>query len=329
MGKALEDDQAFWGHDTWDEDALDNESFHDSDEDGDLRRDQFDSDFDDSESEESDAAGEAAGAQAERDLMEEDRRHSRIQKKRQRQSSYVDITRQAKELLKGKKKKTGKRPVGDGVNAGIVLKVPGSTPVPSVAISRPPVTKAADARTEVHMDVAARAKPGTLASTRTRRSTSIVRTGHSSDSVSRVSTVDAKESSLSVGRSERPRLTQQQMLIEAANSTEPDNQRWILARKRNKDSQDVSETGSRHQQPHKIVLERMVSRRGALTTITFPEMDHIPEIFEYRSEKPAPSRPLSCAVTGDPARYKDPLTGLGYSTVDAFREIRRRHASQS
>ena len=172
MGKALEDDQAFWGHDTWDDDALDNESFHDSDEDGDLRRDQFDSDFDDSESEESDAAGEAAGAQAERDLTEEDRRQSKIQKKRQRQSTCVAITRQAKELLKGKKKKTGNRPVGDGVNAGIVLKVPGSTPVPSVAISRPPVTKAADARTEVHSDIAAQAKPGTLASSRTRRSTS-------------------------------------------------------------------------------------------------------------------------------------------------------------
>lgn len=35
-------------------------------------------------------------------------------------------------------------------------------------------------------------------------------------------------------------------------------------------------------------------------------------------------RPATCAVTGKPARYRDPLTGRGYHDVAAFKELRRR-----
>ena len=39
---------------------------------------------------------------------------------------------------------------------------------------------------------------------------------------------------------------------------------------------------------------------------------------------PAPPPPALCAVTGAPARYRDPATGLPYATLDAFKELRRR-----
>ena len=39
---------------------------------------------------------------------------------------------------------------------------------------------------------------------------------------------------------------------------------------------------------------------------------------------PRAPRPATCAVTGKPARYRDPLTGQGYHDVAAFKELRRR-----
>ena len=38
--------------------------------------------------------------------------------------------------------------------------------------------------------------------------------------------------------------------------------------------------------------------------------------------------PATCAVTGAPARYRDPATGLGYASASALAEIRRRHGKE-
>ena len=35
-----------------------------------------------------------------------------------------------------------------------------------------------------------------------------------------------------------------------------------------------------------------------------------------------------CSISGLPAKYKDPVTGLGYANVAAFKELRRLHAGQ-
>lgn len=39
---------------------------------------------------------------------------------------------------------------------------------------------------------------------------------------------------------------------------------------------------------------------------------------------PPPAPRLLCAVTGQPARYRDPHTGLPYASLDAYRELQRR-----
>lgn len=32
-----------------------------------------------------------------------------------------------------------------------------------------------------------------------------------------------------------------------------------------------------------------------------------------------------CCVTGQPAKYRDPVTGLPYATIDAFKQLRQRY----
>ena len=44
-----------------------------------------------------------------------------------------------------------------------------------------------------------------------------------------------------------------------------------------------------------------------------------------RQPKPTPHVPSVCAITGLPAKYKDPLTGQPYATIEAFKELRLRH----
>ena len=42
---------------------------------------------------------------------------------------------------------------------------------------------------------------------------------------------------------------------------------------------------------------------------------------------PADPEPTKCVITGLPAKYKDPLTGQPYATIQAFKEIRKQHAA--
>jgi hypothetical protein len=118
---------------------------------------------------------------------------------------------------------------------------------------------------------------------------------------------------------------------------------------------DANASALRNQQKGKIV-QRFHSRRGCLITLTFPEMDAVPEILTRR---PQPQRqqqqqqqqeqqessttssssptdpssqeqsqhegPLRCVITGKPAKYKDPLTKFPYYNLEAFKELRRRH----
>ena len=58
------------------------------------------------------------------------------------------------------------------------------------------------------------------------------------------------------------------------------------------------------------------------TTIEVRNMSMPGEL--QRRLAPAPAPPEVCAVTGQPARYRDPATGLPYATLEAFKELRRR-----
>jgi vacuolar protein sorting-associated protein 72 len=335
-GQEAEDDAAFWGHETWHEDS-DNESFHSSDEDSEIKKDVFDSDFDESESdrEEEDAA---AGD-------EEDKEIARVDKKRKEsKSSYSDVV--VGKMARGKRMKGVKRIIGDGLNAGIVLNVPSVTP--SVAAPFPLITSSTVVPTSSSTQtVAPPAKPArkvTLASTRPRRADqlptssnrtrtarvdSTAATGYASSTAQPLLTTSSSSSSPQNNnkKKKRHRHTQEELLLEAAHETEGENIRWLLARKRYQEEQKDNEgrMEGRGRGPVGKLIMQYTSRKGYLNTITFPEMDHVPEILTRRDSQAAKyPKPTYCVITGLKACYKDPLTGLGYHDLAAFKELRRR-----
>lgn len=44
-----------------------------------------------------------------------------------------------------------------------------------------------------------------------------------------------------------------------------------------------------------------------------------------RQDAPTAPKPNVCVITGQPAKYKDPLTGMPYATIEAFKEVRKRY----
>ena len=167
--------------------------------------------------------------------------------------------------------------------------------------------------------------------------------GNTSDSTSRAA--------------KRKKFAQEELLLEAVHETEPENQRWLHGRKRVLDQHNQSKDPNllRDQHRGKKVIQKFHSRRGCLITLTFPEMDAVPEILTRRhestkqpqqkipplngDEKKESAGALSlttsqeqqrqsstlCVITGKTGKYKDPLTELPYHDLAAFRELRRRH----
>ena len=315
VGEAQEADDAFWGHDTWEENDSGNDSFHESDEDSEVRKDQFDSDFNESEDDVSDAEA-AAGRAEEADLAKEEKSNNR--------KKTFDVAKAGRELLQKKKgakgRMKGQRIFGDGVNAGLVLNMPPQglgteAPLPprtKVAPIIPPPTKT----TKV-----------TLASTRMRRnrSKSLRATTQVKSAMEPLSTKPSKKG-LSTKKSRIVHWTQEQLLLEAATVTEPENNRWLLSRKRLHDQAEAVLKLHESQQKNGTVLSKYRSRRGMLTTLTFSEMDAVPEVLVQKPNKgPLPRpRPVYCVITGQRAKYKCPKTHKGYYDLAAFTELRRR-----
>lgn len=59
------------------------------------------------------------------------------------------------------------------------------------------------------------------------------------------------------------------------------------------------------------------------------QVDLMPEILQGYDEAPAPPQKPVCAITGAPAKYRDPRTGLPYATIEAFRQIRAKAARRN
>ena len=421
--KMAEEDDAFWSHETWADDNSGNESFHESDEDSALQKDVFDSDFNDSESDNEDdevAAGEAE----ERELRKNER------------ASKSNSYKQPGTKFGGHKRRRGfpggvKRTMGEGFNAGIVLNLPPesydsllysasieasrnaliplaqtqqsislrSTAAVAVASAADTKTTSTDNNFLAQLTIApppiatlpstgaliikakAKTKPvpvrkqtrSSKASLRERRSTHGVRKLRGRrDSMSTATTTTQKVSarskasngnaSDSTRAAKRKKYAQEELLLEAVHETEPGNQRWLHSRKRVQDQHnrdmDSNANGLRDRHRGKKIIQKFHSRRGCLITLTFPEMDAVPEILtrRHKSTKQVPQQhnpprlgekletsqpsPLTispilqqqqqqqfsrCVITGKIGKYKDPLTKHPYHDLKAFRELRRRH----
>mmetsp|Transcript_17796 Transcript_17796/g.48401 ORF Transcript_17796/g.48401 Transcript_17796/m.48401 type:complete len:495 (-) Transcript_17796:42-1526(-) len=424
VGKAAEEDQAFWGHDTWVEEGSDNDSFRESDEESEQRVDTFDSDFDDSE-DDNEQQEMADGSQADKELEREEK--SRRGKSKRgggggsSKSKLQGIAKAARDLARGGGGGAGGpliggpgRIMGDGDNAGIVLNVPavhrpisvvaaaaaaaptaaimttgfvapgilvvpamGSFPPPvpvrsAAAVGRPNKTAAAATATR-HVRRATqqskyssryRAARNTVADNNNNNNSSNnnATSGGGAGSNSSSSSAVGKTTSMPMEvtmcssaaaattstapaspkrkltaaerageKRKRHRIdfTQEELLLEAVHTTSPENERWLLGRKRAAEELETNEQTQQGNRTHghgdKKLVERFSSKRGMLNVMSFFEMDHVPQMLLNNNNNKSikKKKPAVCAITGQPARYRDPKSGLPYADKEAYAELRK------
>ena len=111
-------------------------------------------------------------------------------------------------------------------------------------------------------------------------------------------------------------LTQEE-LLRAASYTEMENKRKLEVMLQ---FQVDKRARAAPKAPYSGPLVRYHSSKKYGTLYTFTEVSEVPSVI---NSKPIayPKRPV-CAVTGMPAKYRDPKTGLYYSNLEAFRSIR-------
>lgn len=341
VGKALENDDAFWSHSTWMEDedkrkhrenkkddddtsseiSSADESFDLDEEPEESRVDVFDSDFDESEDEESE------GSDNEQAVLREEKQSKRAATKKKIAKLSV-FSRKRKASVINKKKL-----MGSEHNAGLVLKLPGDTgdsSVKKVALAIPPVTTSIPIN--LKQNIVAPAKPTkglpTLAATRARR-------GAKSQYQRATTTTPTKTvdtTSITKKKSAKRKFTQEELLIESIHETEPANERWLLGRRRvealsDLDAKKKAERMGNGSRDVKVVM-KYHSLKGCLNTLTFPDMDHVPAMFRRKTDTSVKDKKKNsgiCIITGKKARYRDPLTGESYHDLDAFRELGRRY----
>jgi len=346
VGEALDQDEQFWGHDTWNEedDEISDGSYDVADERREDTVDHFDSDFNESE-ESSD----------EEEVQAEEEEKVGTKRKAYREPTRSSAT--AKKMYK--KDKHGVRRhvmAGKGINAGLVLgkgmPPPKQKPVPQQQEPQPV------AQTKVKRRTASTA-PIIAPSSRTLRAKTVVKSFEAQSKRASTATQAKSATQSKKGSSKKQRhrrhFTQEELLVECASVTEPENERWIMSRKREQAQIDAHHAalnaGNRRGNTYQM---RFHSRRGCFNTLTFPSVDLMPEILKNakkhirvqqqeasvkvldntsitatkgnNKKKKKTSQPPSraCVITGKAGRYRDPKTNMRYHDVAAFKELRRR-----
>jgi len=335
IGKAQEDDNEFWTKSIWNEDkdgeiSSDDGSYNVDDEVEENCVDVFDSDFNDSESD-SDAENGI-------DAKSERNRNHNVKPK---------LLQSSRHLLRRKKGKRSNA-TGIGDNAGIILSMPvlpaevqstethGTTLFPSDTTLGPATrtvnnvdTKVTTTKHELLSNgkiMSRRNTPSDILLQRSLRKATKVKTSEAHQNHI-VAEKDSQKRARVLAQAKRKanhkrKFTQEELLVEAAVDTEPQNERWILGRKR---VQALSEEKKRIECVKKDsrVALKYHSRKGCFNTITFTDMDFLPSLVKNNVVKK--SCVEYCIITGKKARYRDSLTGKGYHDKEAFKELRRRH----
>jgi len=348
VGKAVEEDETFWNHSTWGNEKTSNgedsdNSFHESDEDEENRVDTFDSDFNDSESEEEEGSGGKKGKD-QIGIEEEDlRRQEKMEQSRKRRGTYREpnaCTKKKTKLSVGRGLVSKKRNVsvrkralkGEGVNAGLVLNFPGAEPLPRVAALKVVPVRHRGLASVRQINRKSTVALPKIGAKRSLRASTITTTMQANEARRQAAVTVA--SSTSNKTKKQKIFTQEELILEALQVTEADNERWILSRKRVLDEENTrselkKKLACQNSSKGKIIC-KMNSRRGCYNTITFPEMDLVPGIFtrsqvtDNITSKVERKKTNLCVVTGKIARYRDPKTMKGYNDLSAFKELRRR-----
>lgn len=343
VGKSFENDNTFWSHSTWNEEKSnkpsdDNDADISSDdgsfniEDEEPAKDAFDSDFNDSES---DSDEEISSNQ--NDIEELDRtskarnRYNEPKYMSKKRSGANDASKRKSGIRKrGSKGRIGE---GDGDNAGLVLNFAGFTNASTSTVHQRNKKKGMEEN--ISHETIPKPQPSTIDSEKTKRpiSSSVSLSGANKNLARIRSLKSSSPRSLdqkpAVGKNNKL-FSQEELLVEAANITEAENERWLLGRKRlqkqnalhEKLKKSLNGTGSTTK-----VVEKFHSRRGFFNTLTFTNMDSVPVILRKKQtfkEYPSNREKKICIITGNPAQYRDPKTNKYYSDLAAFKELRRR-----
>ena len=117
-------------------------------------------------------------------------------------------------------------------------------------------------------------------------------------------------------------MTQAQ-LLEVASHTELDNKRKLEVMLQ---MQFDKRARSAPKAPYAGPVVRFHSSLHGGTTYTFTEVNAVPAVINSKP-RPYPKKKL-CAITGLPAKYRDPLTGKYYANLEAFKAIRAETSRQ-
>ena len=358
-------------------------SYRMSEDDSAAGVDQFDSDFDESETDDDDEDGEG---DEEKELRAEERREKASKRKKNQRLGMPSLkSTRGRELVKGKKtpgKMTKRGPLGEGWNQGLVLNWPPpaigvgtkqlgvtsnssqiqSTIPPSMSQTIPqqhtsqsvPLPTSTGSATQIAM------KPNLPIPTSQTLPLPKPKAKRGPKPKRQTATQLKQEATAERKKINRHNITQEEMILESIKSTEIDNVKWLSSRKRSKEEAAQLEKATvarksslNSQKP----VSRFHSRRGCNNTITFMDMDQLPEIL---TRKQAVARPVTstrsigssspkrrrmnsttsetepsptetttkpekkCFITGNVAKYRDPKTKHYYHDKDAFKELRRR-----
>ena len=90
---------------------------------------------------------------------------------------------------------------------------------------------------------------------------------------------------------------------------------------------DDDGSGSQSESP-KLKNKETVEQKCSRNFIIFTDPKTFPGNYFANSKVSTPQKAY-CPVTGLPAKYKDPITGLPYATAQAFRYIREHYSKQT
>jgi hypothetical protein len=347
VGQALQDDAAFWAHDTW---AEDSESYSEE-----SVADEFDSDFDSNDSDDDVSDDENAQVAADED--------EQIDAKRQKRTAAGVYLDSAAAVIRNKKKQKGTSIAGAGFNKGIKLNVPQPPghlfqPNRNQLTSQVPTPMTATPQQNTSGTGAVVQFPTEITSTQQQQQSTSIKTEPTKSSSPAKPTLSATTRAAAGARRNRrtraaisnepskttrrhqeqqqrattpkqkQHYSQEQLLLEAATVTEGENAKWLLARKRLQETLDkeYKSTLLTVSAGTKLVSS-FVSRRGQLNTITFHESVPFLHIKSKPTQTENTAAPV-CIITGLPAKYRDPVTRQPYATVAAYKELKRRQQQQ-
>ena len=308
MEEALEEDEAdadFWGQEFWAE-AEDDEEFGSDEAEGEGAEDEFDSDFNDSE--ESESEGDEDGR-----VRREERAEASAARKRA--STYRDPAA---------KRARSARTVGARAGAGV------EEEPEEMATPKSPRHSRARGGTSHAGAEEGRGREAAEGGMRKSKRELAVKAGVQLDaSLAAQRDEEARkkrERESAPAKVPYKRFTQAELLEEAKQTAVANTASLHRLQLREEEVKQRARMEKMGKGMAGMPWVRSSSRKdvhGGATVLTFYNVDDLPKEIKARAP-PDPPEPLRCAVTGKPAKYRDPLTGQGYCDVAAFKVLRTR-----